>query len=83
MVLGLTELLENDDSDVLPRLVNRFKAMMSDISGSASKVGSTQMMAILDRLQFTIHRALDLPCCLKITDSDYYEGEVAAYRCDE
>ena len=75
MVLGLTELLESDDSDVLPRLprlVKRFRAIMNDISGTALKVGSSQMMDILDRLQFTTKRALDLPCCLNVADSDYY-----------
>lgn len=78
--LGLTDLLDNEDSDVLPRLARRLKHLMNEISGTASKVGSAEMMNIQERLQFTTLRSLEMPCCLIVAD---FDGEVAVYRCDE
>lgn len=78
VTLGLTELLIREDNDLLPRLARRLKDLLNEISGTASQVGSTQMLSILERLQFTAVRALELPCCLVVAE---FDGDVAAHRC--
>ncbi len=76
ILLALNELLNN--KDLLPRLARRLKDIMNDISGTASRVGSTEIKTILERLQFTVLRSLELPCCLAVAD---FDGKVAAYWC--
>ena len=77
---GFIDLVDSTESEVFSRLAQRLECLLNKIKGTASKVGSTQMLEILERLQYKVLRGLELPCCLVVADVD---GEVAAYWCDD
>lgn len=65
--------------DIGSRLARRLQNELQEILLTASRVGSTDMLNIAKRLQFTVLRAFTLPCCLEIGD---FHDNVAPFRCE-
>ena len=63
---------------VFAEFVRRIKSDKLEFRASSAK--SEDIMAALSRLHFTVHKRLELPCCL--TGYTPFTGQVAAYRCD-